>query len=91
MNLTSLGQRKAMTRAASAAPARAYGGTPSGAIHPASHPTIAQTEETDLAPPAPPAAPLPPRMPAVGDDDDEKDAEKERENEDDWDDVRMIG
>lgn len=71
-----------MTRAASAAPARAFGGTPSGGLQPASHPTAAQTEEVEVAPPAPPAAPLPPRVPAVGDEEESK-----ADNEDDWDDV----
>lgn len=71
-----------MAQAASAAPARAYGGTATGAIHPSSHPTIAQTEEPEAPPPAPPAAPLLPRVPAVGDEE-----EKQQDNEDDWDDV----
>ncbi|KAI5449642.1 actin binding protein, variant 2 [Naganishia albida] len=76
-------QREEEERAAeeaSAAPARAFGGTPTGSLQPPSHPTAAQTEEVETAPPAPPAAPLPPRVP-----DDEE--ETKAENEDDWDDA----
>ncbi|KAJ9118521.1 hypothetical protein QFC24_006175 [Naganishia onofrii] len=79
----------AMTRAASAAPARAYGGTSSGAVN-SDHTSAVSPEEEEAAaapPPAPPAAPLPPRVPAVADDEDEDDAEKKRDNEDDWDDA----
>jgi hypothetical protein len=78
-----------MTRAASAAPARAYGGTSSGAVN-SDHTSAVSPEEEEAAaapPPAPPAAPLPPRVPAVADDEDEDDAEQKRDNEDDWDDV----